>query len=72
MNEKTTGTVISAAKQWWLKINTKPVRMHAMDGAIFPYIIRVQYAVGDVYKSVRKTQCNSLDNRELHWILCFV
>ena len=56
MNEKTTGTVISVAKQWWLKINTKPVRMHAMDGAIFPYIIRVQYAVGDVYKLVRKTQ----------------
>ena len=47
MNEKTTGTVISVAKQWWLKINTKPVRMHAMDGAIFPYIIRVQYTVGE-------------------------
>jgi len=36
-------TVVSAAKQWWLKINTKPVRLHALDGAIFPYIIKVRY-----------------------------
>ena len=43
MEKETTGTVLSAAKQWWLKINTKPVRAHALDGAIFPYIIKVQY-----------------------------
>ena len=45
MNKTTTGTVISAAKQWWLKINTKPIRMHALDGAVFPYIIKVKYTV---------------------------
>lgn len=39
------GTVISIAKQWRLKINTKPVRTHALDGATFPYIIRVKYTV---------------------------
>ena len=43
MDKKTVGTVIAASRQWWLKINTKPVRMHALDGAIFPYIIKVKY-----------------------------
>lgn len=39
------GTVISVKKQWWLKVNTKPVRMHALDGATFPHIITVKYSV---------------------------
>ncbi|ERT38252.1 MAG: hypothetical protein Q4F83_11425 [Eubacteriales bacterium] len=37
MNSKTTGTVVSVSKQWWLKVNRKPVRMHTLDGAEFPY-----------------------------------
>ena len=45
MDQKTTGTVISVKKQWWLKVNTKPVRMHALDGATFPHIIKVRYVV---------------------------
>ena len=45
MHKETMGTVISLAKQWWLKINTKPIRMHALDGAAFPHIIKVQYTV---------------------------
>ena len=45
MDKETMGTVISVKKQWWLKINTKPVRTHALDGAIFPHIIKVQYTV---------------------------
>jgi len=45
MEKETIGTVLSAHKQWWLKINTKPVRLHALDGAVFPYIIRVAYTV---------------------------
>lgn len=45
MDKETMGTVISVKKQWWLKINTKPVRAHALDGAIFPHIIKVQYTV---------------------------
>lgn len=50
MEKRTTGVVISATKQWWMKINTKPVRISALDGAIFPYIIKVQYTVdGNTY-----------------------
>ena len=50
MISKTTGTVLSVSKQWWLKINTKPIRTHALDGAIFPYIIKVKYSVnGKLY-----------------------
>ena len=43
MEKETTGTVISVTKQWWLKVNRKPVRTHAMDGAAFPHIIKVKY-----------------------------
>ena len=54
MEKTTTGTVISVKKQWWLKINTKPVRMHALDGATFPHIITVKYSVnGQEYKKRR-------------------
>ncbi len=42
---ETTGVVISASRQWWLKINTKPVRAHALDGAIFPCIVRIKYTI---------------------------
>lgn len=45
MDKETMGKVIAVQKQWWLKINTKPVRRHALDGAIFPHIIKVQYTV---------------------------
>ena len=54
MDQETTGTVLSAKRQWWLKINTKPVRKHAFDGAIFPYIITVQYTVDGIPYSKRK------------------
>ena len=47
MDKETMGTVVSVAKQWWLKINTKAARKHALDGAIFPHIINVQYVVGE-------------------------
>ena len=46
--EKTIGTVVSVKKQWWLKINTKPVRAHAFDGAIFPHIVKVMYCVDGI------------------------
>ena len=45
MDKETIGTVLSVAKQWWLKVNTKPIRMGVGDGATFPHIIKVQYAV---------------------------
>ena len=43
--KRTTGTILSAKKQWWLKINKKPIRSGALDGAAFPYIIKVRYVV---------------------------
>ena len=45
MSKETVGTVVSVTKQWWLKVNTKPIRMGAMDGAVFPHIIKVEYVV---------------------------
>ena len=47
MNKETMGKVISFSKQWWLKINTKPFRRDYLDGAIFPYIIKVKYIVNE-------------------------
>ena len=50
MDKETVGIVKSVAKQWWLKVNTKPIRMGAMDGATFPHIMKVQYVVdGNTY-----------------------
>ena len=54
MAREAIGTVISATKQWWLKVNTKPVRTHSLDGATFPYIIKVQYTVNDTTYMKRK------------------
>ena len=54
MDKETIGTVRSVAKQWWLKVNTKPVRMGALDGATFPYIIKVQYVVDGKSYTKRK------------------
>lgn len=45
MNQKTTGTIAAVKKLWWLKINTKPVRLHSLDGAIFPHRVTVRYTV---------------------------
>lgn len=50
MYKETKGTVMSDAKQWWLKVNRKPVRANALDGATFPHIIKVQY-VGPTEKA---------------------
>ena len=47
-------TVVSVKKQWWLKVNTKPVRMHALDGAAFPHIIKVSYMVNGTEYFKRK------------------
>lgn len=48
------GTVIDVKKCWWLKVNTKPVRMGTMDGAVFPNIIHFTYQVDGVsYKGSR-------------------
>lgn len=45
MEKETMGTVASVSKQWWLKVNTKPLRTGPLDGAEFPHIIKVTYRV---------------------------
>ena len=54
MDKETIGIVLSVTKQWWLKVNTKPVRMGALDGATFPHIIKVQYVVDGKSYTKRK------------------
>ena len=54
MDKETIGIVLSVARQWWLKVNTKPVRMSALDGAAFPHIIKVQYVVDGKTYTKRK------------------
>ena len=47
MDQETLGTVVSVKKQWWLKVNTKSVRMGPSDGAAFPHIVKVKYTVNN-------------------------
>ena len=54
MDKETIGIVLSVAKQWWLKVNTKPIRMVALDGATFPHIIKVEYEVDGKTYTKRK------------------
>ncbi len=46
MQKRTTGTIISVKKQWWLKVNIKPFRNGPLDGATFPHVIKVRYTIG--------------------------
>ena len=55
MDKQTAGTVVATTKQWWLKVNRKPMRIHALDGAEFPYIIKIEYTVDG--KAERTTPC---------------
>ncbi len=45
MQKRTTGTIVSVKKQWWLKVNTKAFRSGPLDGAVFPHVIKVRYTV---------------------------
>ena len=45
MKQQVSGTVVSVSRQWWLKVNTKAVRLGPADGAIFPHIVKVTYTV---------------------------
>lgn len=54
MPKETTGTVVSVKTQWWLKVNTKPVRAGTLDGAIFPHVMKVSYTVDGVCYTKRK------------------
>ena len=62
MEKETMGTVISVTKQWWLKVNRKPARVHAMDGAAFPHTIKVKYTIdGKDYMGSPRQCCLMID-----------
>lgn len=42
---KTSGKVTRVKTCWWIKVNTKAARLHALDGAKFPHIIYFTYHV---------------------------
>lgn len=57
--EQTEGVVTEVKTCWWLKVNTKPVRRSAIDGALFPHIIHFTYSVGgQVYNGKRYVNWN--------------
>ena len=41
------GTIVKASKLWWIKINTKAFRTSPVDGATFPYFIRIKYTINN-------------------------
>ena len=45
---KTVGKITGVKKCWWIKVNTKPVRTHSLDGAVFPHIIYFTYTVSNI------------------------
>lgn len=44
-NNPVEGTITEMKKHGWIKINTKPVRTHSLDGALFPYTVFFRYSV---------------------------
>ena len=53
-NNLTKGKIEKVTKCWWIKVNTKPVRMSGLDGALFPYLMKVSYTVnGKKYKKTK-------------------
>ncbi len=48
MQEETRGSVVAVSRQWWLKVNTKPIRISGADGAVYPHILKVRYWVDGV------------------------
>ena len=41
------GKIIKVNKLWWLKINKKIFRTTPVDGATYPYIVRIEYNIND-------------------------
>ena len=53
-NNRKNGKVEKVTECWWIKVNTKPVRMNMLDGALFPYLMKVSYTVnGKKYKKTK-------------------
>ena len=45
---RASGRVTATYECWFIKVNTKPVRMNGMDGAMFPHIITFRYVADGV------------------------
>lgn len=56
MKEKNSvdGKIIKTNKLWWLKINKKSFRTTPLDGATFPYKVKIEYSVNN--KKYRKSK----------------
>lgn len=54
MEQQTEGTVVSVSTQWWCKVNRRPVRLHPLDGAVFPHIVKIQYMAEGKSRACRK------------------
>lgn len=39
------GRITDVKECLWMKINTKPIRAHAWDGAVYPHMVSFEYAV---------------------------
>ena len=51
---KVQGVVTKVSTCYWLKVNTKAIRTHAGDGAVYPHIIHFAYQVaGRTYAGKR-------------------
>ena len=48
------GTIKKVTKCWWIKVNQKSVRLHALDGATFPHIMTFTYEVDGIQYKKRK------------------
>lgn len=56
---QTEGIVAEVKTCFWFKVNTKPVRTHTGDGAVYPHIIHFTYCVaGQTYTGKRWVQWN--------------
>ena len=56
---QTQGTVTEVNTCYWFRVNTKPVRTHSGDGAVYPHIIRFSYQVeGRTYAGRRWVMWN--------------
>lgn len=53
-NNFTQGTITDVYGCWWFQINTKPIRTHSLDGAVFPDIISFTYNVNGIFYNGKK------------------
>lgn len=50
----TTAIVTKVSRQLWFKVNTKPVRAFASDGAVYPHVVTVKFSADGKEYTKRK------------------